>query len=101
MPNFVKSQRYLSNTQKDKFRTKHIFAEYNNVVIYDRRGFMQNDIFSLLMMILMLENGGGAESINQLVIMFLLMNARSSEQPRSEDSNRNRNVCARDDGYTF
>lgn len=59
---------------------------------------MQNDIFSLLMMILMLENGGGTESINQLVLMFLLMNARNGGSDPHCD-------CGRCDGgcgdYTF
>ncbi len=69
---------------------------------------MQDDIFNLLMMILMLENGGGTESINQLVIMFLLMNSRNnsavglngalSSHCRHDRCNGN---CDRDDGFTF
>lgn len=70
---------------------------------------MQDDIFNLLMMILMLENGGGTESINQLVIMFLLMNSRDGNNSgiglnsfnrrcRSDCCDRN---CNRDDGFTF
>ena len=35
---------------------------------------MNNDIYSLLMLILMLENCGGTECINLMIIMFLLMN---------------------------
>lgn len=54
------------------------------------------------MMILMLENGGGTESINQLVLMFLLMNSRNGNLNGS-DNRRNFNCdpCRRDDGYTF
>lgn len=59
---------------------------------------MQDDIFNLLMMILMLENGGGTDNINQLVIMFLLMNSRSDSSPATDN---NRCNCGRDDGYTF
>lgn len=63
---------------------------------------MQDDIFNLLMLILMLENGGGTESINQLVLMFLLMNSRNGNLNGS-DNRRNFNCdpCRRDDGYTF
>lgn len=62
---------------------------------------MQNDIFGLLMLILLLENGGGTENINQLVILFLLMNSRDRDnncgcRRRSCDDN-----CGRDDGFTF
>lgn len=53
---------------------------------------MQDDIFNLLMLILLLENGGSAENINQLVIMFLLM--------QGKDGN-NSTPCSRSDGYTF
>ena len=62
------------------------------------RVVMQDDIFSLLMLILMLENGGGTGNINQLVLMFLLMHsktAQNSSSPRCSDH------CCRDDGYTF
>lgn len=52
------------------------------------------------MMILMLENGGGTESINQLVIMFLLMNSRNNDTQTLFGSRRCNN-CGRDDGYTF
>lgn len=38
---------------------------------------MQENIFNLLMLILMLENGGGTANINQLVLMFLMMNGGS------------------------
>ena len=34
---------------------------------------MNNDIFSLLMLILMLENGSSTECVNLMIIMFLLM----------------------------
>lgn len=34
---------------------------------------MTEDIFNLLMLILLLENGTGQQDINTLVIMFLLM----------------------------
>ncbi|MDE6401203.1 MAG: hypothetical protein K2L54_01165 [Clostridiales bacterium] len=70
---------------------------------------MQDDIFNLLMMILMLENGGGTESINQLVIMFLLMNSRNGNNSGVGLNNFNRRCrtdccdgnCNRDEGYTF
>lgn len=68
---------------------------------------MQNDIFSLLMMILMLENGGGTESINQLVIMFLLMNSQNSDGngntafSSSRHRDRCNGNCCREDGFTF
>lgn len=69
---------------------------------------MQDDIFNLLMMILMLENGGGTESINQLVIMFLLMNSRSGNNSGIGINNAFRRChsdcdsnCNRDEGYTF
>lgn len=69
---------------------------------------MQDDIFNLLMMILMLENGGGTESINQLVIMFLLMNSRSGNNSGIGINNALRRchsdcdgICNRDEGYTF
>lgn len=56
------------------------------------------------MMILMLENGGGTESINQLVIMFLLMNSRNGGSLSSSDGmsgHRCHGDCGRDDGFTF
>ena len=69
---------------------------------------MQDDIFNLLMMILMLENGGGTESINQLVIMFLLMNSRSGNNSGIGINNAFRRGhsdcvgnCNREVGYTF
>lgn len=63
---------------------------------------MQDDIFNLLMMILMLENGGGTESINQLVIMFLLMNSQNRGAVNTHDRDRLCcNDCGRADGYTF
>lgn len=59
---------------------------------------MGNDIFGLLLMILMLENGGGTECINQLILMFLMMNSRGGN---SDDQTRCRNDCRREDGFTF
>ena len=63
---------------------------------------MQNDIFSLLMMILMMENGGGTESINQLIIMFLMMNARAEQAEAASRTNPCHAVnCGREEGFTF
>lgn len=62
---------------------------------------MQDDIFGLLMMILMLENGGGTENINQLVLMFLLMNSRSGNTGGSQSRSGSCHDCGRLDGYTF
>ncbi len=66
---------------------------------------MSDDIFNLLMLILMLENGGGTESINQLVIMFLLMNSKNSDgRVLSNSQSRETSCCGncgRADGYTF
>lgn len=59
---------------------------------------MGNDIFGLLLMILMLENGGGTECINQLILMFLMMNSRGDN---AESRTQCRNNCCRDDGFTF
>lgn len=56
---------------------------------------MQNDIFGLLILILMLENGGGTENINQMILMFLLLQNRCNDNGNSNAS------CDRDDGYTF
>ena len=54
------------------------------------------------MMILMLENGGGTESINQLVIMFLMMNSRNNESNELSSRNSRRcHDCGREDGFTF
>ena len=47
---------------------------------------MQNDIFNLLLMILMLENGGGEECINQMILMFLMMQSRSGGLPQGRTS---------------
>ena len=60
---------------------------------------MQDDIFGLLMLILMLENGGGTENINQMVLMFLLLQNRSD----NDRSYRRRGdcTCGREDGFTF
>lgn len=57
---------------------------------------MQNDIFGLLILILMLENGGGTENINQMILMFLLLQNRCND-----NGNSNTPSCDRDDGYTF
>ncbi|MBD5131846.1 MAG: hypothetical protein HDT28_04550 [Clostridiales bacterium] len=61
---------------------------------------MQDEIFNLLMMILMLENGGSTGNINQLVLMFLLMNSRS-QNTSSQQNSRHVCSCDRDDGFTF
>lgn len=53
---------------------------------------MTDDIFTLLMTILLLENGGGTENINGLIIMFLLMHSRSISSSCP---------CSDGDGYTF
>ncbi len=55
---------------------------------------MSDDIFNLLMMILMLENGGGQTAINQMVLMFLIMQNRNG-------CHDNRSPCGGNDGYTF
>mgnify|MGYP001045719510 CR=1 FL=1 len=65
---------------------------------------MSEDIFGLLMLILLLENGGGTENINQLVIMFLLMNSRNDTTGRNRSTSGCRCVnsdCGRADGFTF
>ncbi len=63
---------------------------------------MQDEIFNLLMMILMLENGGGTGNINQLVLMFLLMNSRNGNfNGRNTEHRCDCDPCRRDDGYTF
>ena len=63
---------------------------------------MQDEIFNLLMMILMLENGGSTGNINQLVLMFLLMNSRNGNNGSDNNNGCNcNNRCFRDDGYTF
>lgn len=68
-------------------------------------GFMEDDIFGLLMMILMMQNGGGTQSINHLVLMFLMMQGRngsSSNLARGCTRNSCCNTdCGRDDGFTF
>ena len=56
---------------------------------------MQNDIFNLLLMILMLENGGGEECINQMILMFLMMKSRSGGLTQGRTS------CDREEGFTF
>ena len=61
---------------------------------------MQDDIFRLLMMILMLENGGGTENINQLILMFLLMQSQSGLSGAGSSSCPSRR-CGQNDGYTF
>ncbi len=55
---------------------------------------MQEDIFSLLMLILLMQCGGGSENLNQLIIMFMLMQNRSGSFGSSSP-------CDRDNGYTF
>ncbi|MDE7463559.1 MAG: hypothetical protein K2M48_00890 [Clostridiales bacterium] len=64
---------------------------------------MSDDIFNLLMLILMLENGGGTQSINQLVITFLLMQNRSGASSSLNNliSNRNSGCNCDNDGFTF
>ena len=69
---------------------------------------MQDDIFGLLMLILMLENGGGTENINQMVIMFLLLNSQgrgtsdgSARRLGGANSCRCDSHCDRAEGYTF
>ncbi len=59
---------------------------------------MQDDIFKILMLILLLENSGCSENINQLVIMFLLMQNRSGSTNSCGDRCHSRSD---DDGYTF
>ncbi len=59
---------------------------------------MQDDIFGLLMLILMLENGGGTENINQMVLMFLLLQNRCNDD---RSCSRRRSDCDREDGFTF
>ena len=60
-----------------------------------RSGNMQDEIFNLLMLILMLENGGGEANINQMILMFLMMNSKTLPHGSSQCS------CSRDDGFTF
>lgn len=65
---------------------------------------MQDDIFGLLLMILMLENGGGTESINQLILMFLMVNSKNGSLGGSGDGRSRRHCdgfCGREDGFTF
>lgn len=73
------------------------------IYIFDG-GIMQDDIFGLLLMILMLENGGGTESINQLILMFLMMNSKNGSLGGSGDGRSRRHCdafCGREDGFTF
>lgn len=64
---------------------------------------MQDEIFNLLMLILMLENGGGTGNINQLILMFLMLNSRENSGSRglSLSSPCGNGNCCRDDGFTF
>lgn len=64
---------------------------------------MREDIFGLLMLILLLENGGGTENVNQLIIMFLLLHSRgdASGFGRFGGGNNSCDKCGRDDGFTF
>ncbi|MCH5157983.1 MAG: hypothetical protein J1F33_02180 [Clostridiales bacterium] len=59
---------------------------------------MREDIFSILMLILLLSESNGTEDINQILIMFLMMQSRNGNLFGDNDS---RNNCGRDDGYTF
>ena len=59
---------------------------------------MQEDIFSILMLILLLSESNGTENINELLIMFLLMQSRNGSLFGDNNSRHN---CGRDDGYTF
>lgn len=59
---------------------------------------MQDDIFGLLMLILMLENGGSTENINQMVLMFLLLQNRCNDD---RSCRRHGDACGREDGFTF
>lgn len=47
----------------------------------------------------MLENGGGEQTINQLIIMFLMMN-RNNDTDMSSSTSRGCS-CRREEGYTF
>ncbi|MCH5350764.1 MAG: hypothetical protein J1F39_02195 [Clostridiales bacterium] len=59
---------------------------------------MREDIFSILMLILLLTESNGTEDINQILIMFLMMQSRNGNLFGDGDS---RNNCGRDEGYTF
>ncbi len=59
---------------------------------------MQEDIFSILMLILLLCGSGNSENINQLLIMFLMMQSRNGSLFGGDCD---ASVCDRDDGYTF
>lgn len=65
---------------------------------------MREDIFRLLMLVLLLENGGRTEYINQIVIMFLLMNSNSAVSQSSRAVSTchcGGSDCGRADGFTF
>ena len=64
---------------------------------------MREDIFRLLMLILLLENSGRTENINQVVIYFLLMNSNNgtSSTNRNTSGCRCGSGCGRVDGFTF
>ena len=59
---------------------------------------MQEDIFSILMLILLLSESNGSENINQILIMFLMMQSRNGNLFGGGNTG---SVCGRDDGYTF
>lgn len=59
---------------------------------------MQDDIFSILMLILLLSESNGTENINQILILFLMMQSRNGNL---FGDNNSRSRCGRDDGYTF
>ena len=73
------------------------------IYIFDG-GIMQDDIFGLLLMILMLENGGGTDRINPLILLFLIMNSTNGILGGSGDGRSRRHCdafCGREDGFTF
>lgn len=51
----------------------------------------------------MLENGGGTQSINQLMIMFLMMNSQNGDNFSSRSSSHRCGCgnCGRDNDFTF
>lgn len=59
---------------------------------------MQEDIFSILMLILLLCGSNGTENVNQLLIMFLMMQSRNGNL---FGENSSHSVCGREDGFTF
>lgn len=59
---------------------------------------MQEDIFSILMLILLLCGSNGTENVNQILILFLMMQSRNGNLFGENSSN---SVCGREDGFTF